>query len=213
MKTETFTGTYTYLYNAIIQDLLYQICCHNQNYCIRRKIGTLDFPIALEKKFEEYKNKARQNMSGFRLDRHKLASCICGAIIEIKPISGVGGRSIGKAVNEWLAMYVGLNVIKSYMIYKLLYDQGISLEHIVEAKEYLKNNFEIKFPSNICDSRKYNENLVNALCQTHPVCKFTRTECFQYDIWAYAKIFYHLELYNQELLQKAYQTYLQSKNS
>ncbi len=213
MITESLSTTYTYLYNSIIQDLLYQICRHNQKYCVRRKIEGCDFPIALEKKFDEYRNKVRNNMSGTRLDRHKLASCICGAIIDIKPITGVGGQKIGKTVNEWFAMYVGVNVIKSYMVYKLLHNQGYSQEIINDAKEYLKNNFEIKFPPNICDTRKYSENLANALYQTHPFCKFIGKDCFQYDIWAYSKIFYHLELHNQKPLEEVYHAYMQTKQS
>lgn len=212
MKIESRSRSYTYLYHAIIEELLVQICAHNEKYCVRRKIGNVDFPVALEHKFEEYKSKALDNMAGSRLDRHKLASCICGAIIEIKPITGVNGQKIGRAANEWLAMYVGVNVIKSYMIHKLLYKQGYLPKTMDAAKEYLKNNFEIKFPLNICDNRQYSENLVNALCQTHSVCKSTGKECFQYDIWAYSKIFYHLELHNQEPLKKAYQIYIQNNN-
>lgn len=57
MKTESLSGTYTYLYKYIIQDLLSQICNQNSKYCVRRKIGNDDFPIALEKNMKNTKEK------------------------------------------------------------------------------------------------------------------------------------------------------------
>lgn len=147
-----------------------------------------------------------------RLDRHKLASCICGAIIEIRPITGVRGQKILKTANEWLAVYTGINVIKSYMVYGLLYNHSMPQSAKFKVKEYLTNHFQLDFPPNICDTRQYNENLVNALHRTHTICKNTKTTCFQYDIWAYSKVFYHLELYNQENLYKAYKSFLQTEN-
>ncbi len=36
-------------------------------------------------------------------------------------------------------------------------------------------------------------------------------ECFHYDIWAYAKLFYHLELYNQPAFTTACHEYLKTR--
>ena len=66
------------------------------NDYVRRKMENIDFPIALEHKFYESRQRAQQNMSSQRLDRHKLASCICRATIETKPLLG---KRIAKNAN------------------------------------------------------------------------------------------------------------------
>lgn len=210
MKNSQPSKTYTYLYNHIIQDLLHQIYRNKNNYKINTKFGNDDLPIALEKKFEEYKEKALLNMVGERLDRHKLASCICGAFIDIKPIVGIKGAKFSKTVNELVALHIGLNVIKAYMIYELIYTFHTSPNDI-NLKKHLKDNFHMQFPcEKICDTGNYEVNLVNSLYQIHHQCDFLGKECFQYDIWAYSKIFYHLELYNKNTLDNIYQEYIQS---
>lgn len=214
MKNNQLSKTFTYLYHHIIEDLLYQIYYNNNNnYTVKTKFGNDDLPIALEKKFEEYKEKALQNMVGERLDRHKLASCICGAIIELRPIVGVKGKKFSKTVNELFALHVGFNVIKAYMIYELIYKPSPPLENEKNIKEYLKNNFHIQLPcEKICDAGDYQTNLVNTLYQTHQQCGITGENCFKYDILAYSKIFYHLELYNRENFDNAYQDYIEIYN-
>lgn len=205
---ESLSETYTYLYHTIIEELLSQIVQNNHNYYVQRKIENLDFPIALEHKFKEYRQRARQNMSSQRLDRHKLASCICGAIIETRPLCGKG---TAKIANELLALRTGLSTVKAYMIYEALHKLQISDEEKDRFRKYLSENFMIKFPSNICDTRPYEENFANALYQTHSKCAVTGKECFHYDIWAYAKLFYHLELYNQSAFATVCQNYLKTQ--
>lgn len=80
--------TYELFYCDIIEELFYQICGGNLNYCVQCRIEGDEPAIAIWKKFETYKAKALENMTGSRLDRHKLPSCICGAIIEAKPLTG-----------------------------------------------------------------------------------------------------------------------------
>ncbi len=205
---ESLSETYTYLYHTIVEELLSQIVQNNHNYYVQRKIENLDFPIALERKFKEYRHRAQQNMSSQRLDRHKLASCICGAIIETRPLCGKG---TAKNANELLALRTGLSTVKAYMVYETLHKLQISYEEKDGFRKYLAENFMMKFPSNICDTRPYEENFANALYQTHSKCAVTGKECFHYDLWAYAKLFYHLELYNQPAFTATCQKYL--KNS
>lgn len=75
MKSYQPSDTYKLLFNHIIGELLEQICSQSQNYCVQND----KIPFLIGEKFEEYKSRALKNMSGKRLDRHKLASCICGA--------------------------------------------------------------------------------------------------------------------------------------
>lgn len=216
MKTNQLkpSDTYKFLYCNIIEELLFQICNNNINYCIQHCIGEDEFHIAIWKKFEEYKEKALLNMGSERLDRHKLASCICGAIIEVKPLVGFNGAKIRKNANEVFALYVGLNVIKYYMMYDFIESLNVSSEEKVNIHKYLQNNFDMTFPSsdeNICDVQEYKENLINALYWTHNMCDISQKECFHYDIWAYSKLFYHLEKHNEPIMENIYNKYLRER--
>lgn len=205
MKNNQPSDTYKKLYYQIIDELLAQICNNNINYSVKCQVNGEPVPIAIYHKFEEYKNKAIKNMSSRRLDRHKLASCICGAIIEVKPLTGYNNAIILKKANEIFALYVGLNIIKAYMLYDLLKVSNMSPIKIKKIDYYLKNNFDMKFPENICDTQHYKDNFANALYWSHYNCNITKKECFNYDIWAYSKIYYHLELYNKEHIKKCYE--------
>lgn len=212
MKNSQFeqpSDTFVFLYKFIIQELFSQICNKCTNYSVKPKIKNDEIHIAIWKKYEEYRKRALSNMSGTRLDRHKLASCICGALIEIKPLEGFHGAKINKYANELFALYVGLNVIKVFMIRDLV----IRPDKMRTMVNYLKDHFTMEFPSleyNVCDKRCYANNLRNALSVTHHICEFKHSECFHYDIMAYAKIFYHLELYNKERLHYTYHEYLKN---
>ena len=205
MNNNSPSRTYKLLYHQIIYDLFIQICNNKENYCVKYKVGEDTTPIAIYKKFEEYKNKALNSMHGNRLDRHKLASCICGAIIETQPLVGYNGATIREDANEILAMFVGVNVIKMYMIHDIAKNMATKKKRTVT--QYLKENFNIQFPSlqeNICDTQEYKENLANALFWSHHFCDIKKDECYHYDIWAYSKIFYHLEVYNLEKIKAVY---------
>lgn len=204
MEHEILSETYRHLYNNIIGEYFSQICQSDINYCIKNK----NIYNEIWKKFEEYKCNAIENMSGARLDRHKLASCLCAAIIEVKPLVGYKGAKIVKQANEILALHVGINVIKFYMMYDFLHELDISSEFQKELSTYLREQFNMQFPSeNICDIQSYEENILNALYWSHQKCDITNRECFRFDIWAYSKIFYHLELYNKDFLSNAYHEY------
>lgn len=153
-------------------------------------------------------------MEGTRLDRHKLASCICGAIIEVKPLVSININSRRNA-NEILALEVGVNVIKFYMMCELLHEIDDEV-YKFKALRYLKEKFKMQFPSidkNICDNKSYKENLCNSLLWSHHKCNISNKECFHYDIWAYARIFYHLELYNKSFLNEAYQKFIKEQEN
>lgn len=205
------SNTYKFFFDNIIGELLSQICDRIPGASVRNR----SIPFALGEKFEEYRKKAANNMINPRLDRHKLASCICAAIVEIQPIAGLEGVAIPKKINEIFALYVALNVIKYYMMYDLTYGINMPLDVKNDLKAYLRDNFDMKLPSvdeNICDTQEYEANLTNALYWTHYKCELTNTNCFHYDIWAYAKIFYHLELYNKPRLDEMYREYLEMNN-
>lgn len=204
MKNYKISDTYKDLFDYIIGKLLSEICQNNKNICVRNE----EIPYIIGEKFDEYKIKTTKNMIGTRLDRHKLASCTCGAIIAAKPLVGFNGANIRKNANEIFALYTGLYVIKYFMIYAAVENQGIPDTTKKTFIEYLRTNFDMKFPDSkekICDEQDYLDNLVNSLYWSHQECQISNNECFRYDIWAYSKIFYHLEIYNR----KSFETVLQ----
>lgn len=205
MKKLQPSNTYKMLFNHIIGELLSQICDRMPNYSVRNQKVFYD----LGEKFDEYRCRANGHMSHPRLDRHKLASCICGAIVEIQPIVSATGADESKA-NNLFALHVGLNVIKLYMMYDLLDRLNGSFDSKERLKYYLRDHFDMKMPAideNICDTQEYQTNLMNALYWTHHKCEFKNKECYHYDIWAYAKIFYHLELYNKPRFERVFEEY------
>lgn len=209
MKIYQPSDTYKFFFNNIIGELLSKICDSNPNYCLR----TRWIPYDIGSKFEEYRENANKNMSNPRLDRHKLASCICGAIMEIQPIGDLTDGKVFQKVNEIVALHVGLNVIKYYMMYDLTCNLSYPQDIQNQIKAYLRENFDMGFPGledNICDAQEYETNLLNALHWTHHECDLIGRECYQYDIWAYAKIFYHLEVYNQPKIEEAYKGYVEN---
>ena len=211
MKHQKPSETFKFLYKEIIEELFYQICSNGINYSIRYKVEDDEIHIALWKKYEEYRETTLKHMFGTRLDRHKLASCICGAIIEIQPLVGYNNAKIVKKANELLAITVAMNVVKIYMIYHLLCESNLLNKEGKKIFKYLKENFTMEFPSlekNVCDTQEYQETIANALYWSHHRCEHINTQCFHYDVWAYSKILYHLELYNQDALNKAYQDYI-----
>lgn len=201
------SSTYKKLYSEIIAPLFSQICMSNINYCVRKEINGISAYAAISNKFEEYRSKAVKKMQGGRLDRHKLASCICGAIVEVKPLVGYNGATILKKANEIFALFVGINVIKMYMIYDLVEGLQVAPDKEGEIKDFLRDNFQMNFPNNIRDTQEYRINLENALYWIRSECDIARVTCYKYDIWAYSNIFFHLEHYNQLLLRQSYEGY------
>lgn len=168
--------------------------------------------MAIWSKFKSFRDRAAENMTGSRLDRHKLASCICGAILDVKPIVGFQGAIIVKKANEMFALCVGLNVIKAYMLEDLLNSLDVEPQEKRNIHLYIKEGFDMQFPENICDHQGYEENFINALYWCHHRCDRFKVQCFQYDIWAYSKLFYHLKLYNQACIRQKPDEYQRIKN-
>ena len=165
MRKKEPSDTYKLLYNHNIVATLYEICNNNKNYCVKHKINNKILPIAIWEKYEEFQENTSNNMAGSRLDRHKLASCLCGAIIEVRPLVGINGAKIAKNANEILALTVALSVIKSFMIYDKMNELQNESKRI-DFFNYMKEKFDLNFPSvecNICDSQEYKKNMFKLL--------------------------------------------------
>ena len=203
------SDTFKALYFDIIDPLFKQICDNDKNYCIKSQVNDLPVPLAINAKYEDYKAEALEHMAGNRLDRHKLASCICGAIVEIQPLAGYNNAPISKTANETFALYVGLYVVEYDMIYGYLQKLQVSDQEKERLIKYLKENFQMQFPDNICDAQKYDKNLANALYWSRQSRGSLGDKCSRFDTWAYAKIFYHLDLHNRFHMEQAITAFLE----
>ncbi len=211
MKREHPSDTYKELYYQIIDEVLNTICnAEPGNYCVKTRIDNISVQYAIERKFESYKEKARRYMEKEgNLDRHKLAACLCGAIIEVQPLC-LRNPEGWTTINEIAAMNMGLIIVEYYMRDDFVKTLNVPKEEQLKIITHFENDFHMSFPETICDVKSYGKNLVNALFRSHSKCEeyYNGKECFRYDIWAYAKIFYHLELYNRKFMQDSYDRYL-----
>lgn len=211
MNNKKPSDTFQELYYSIIDVLFKEILDANINLCLKSPV--VQYEIC--SKFENYKKQALNFMEGKRLDRHKLAACICGAVADAKPLLGVGHVKISETVNERLALYVGLHTIKQYMQYDFL-EKIEPYTQYERFLTYIQSYFVMEFPSeHICDKPNYINNLSNALYWRHMECKSLKKECFlNYDILAYSTIFYHLDLYNRPQMEQCYYNFVeQEKNA
>ena len=119
-----------------------------------------------------------------KLDGHKLASCICGAICDVKPLqqdTTATGRKL-RFPNEALALFSALKYLRPFIITHFL-DKYPMYKNM---RNRILTDFNVSFPEElICDKRSYVDNLLAALHRSKA-----------YDVFAYAKIFYHIDLYN-----------------
>ena len=207
--------TFRYLYKHIIEEVFSEICQRNLNYSIEYKIKNIPIHYAIYEKFEEYRKITAANMAGNRLDRHKLASCMCGTILELRPIVPYNGATPVKKANEFVALSISLAILKHYMIDDLI-ESSIKSGKLTSEEEkichnYLASNFYINFPSakeNIRDLCEYNVIITNALLFNNKECTYKSGKCLQYDVWAYSLLFYHLELYNRDILNNKFEEFV-----
>lgn len=204
------SSTFNKFHKEILADFLDNIFARFPNYCIDR---TMQHDLYIT--FEEYKRIANIHMGSPKLDRHKLASCMCGAIIEVQPIRILSNRQLcPKRANEMFALFSGLGIVKDFMMYDVL-NKISSFKERQSVKCYLRDNFNILLPTlddKICDTQEYTENLYNALLWTHNKCDYKTSECYHYDIWSYATIFYHIEVRNRDSLKKLCEIYYKEQN-
>lgn len=207
MESHKVSDTYKLLYHDVIEELFYQVCLQFPNYCVKWQMGNKLVPYAIYDVYMEYRGRALQHMSSQRLDRHKLASCICGALLETAPITTTDRNPPDTLVNEAVALHTGLNVIKYYMMEDIMQELKGSDTEKAKVHQHLQEHFIMQFPAPIRDSQEYERNLLNAFHWCHSQCRTLKRDCFSYDIWAYSKIFYHLELFNQDKIRKSCEEY------
>ena len=132
-----------------------------------------------------------------RLDRHKLAACICAAIINVRPLIEKNGEPVGEDVeyaNDSLAVWVSMEVLQKTMLHKM--SEKISKKEIADDfKKKLYKEYRMKFPpDSYGDKGDYFKNLCNDIGRARD----------HFDIFAYSRVFYHLEMVNRVYILKDY---------
>lgn len=146
------------------------------------------------------------------LDRHKLAACLCAAIIEVRPLVKKKGESTGidlKYANEAFAVLVSMELLQKTMVYELA--ESISDARIAkDFREKLYREYKMQYPDDkYGDKGDYCKNMCYDMGNTHESCEHKKgSECFHFDIFAYAKIFYHLEKWNRSIIEQKYGRYI-----
>lgn len=211
--------THTFLWNDVIRKVLYYISESGLNYCINDPQNVRQ---SIYNKIDEYVEMTKQSMckngediNNIHIDRHKFASCVCGAIIAVRPIGRVGKQWVRNA-NEIVALQAGTIILQRNVIYDFIEAKNVSEEDKVPMTQFFKEKFKLNFPSkdeNLCEKKDYVEGLCADLSKTYHYCKHKNATCFHYDVFAYSKIFYHIEMKNREQLNDIYQSYMNSKNT
>lgn len=139
----------------------------------------------------------RDDSQSIRLDRHKLAACICAAIINVRPLIKKNGEPEGEDieyVNELLAIWVSMEVLQKTMVAKMS-EKILKKEKAYDFKEKLNQEYRMKFPpDSYGDKRDYFKNLCYDIGRTRD----------HFDVFAYSRIFYHLEMLNRVFILKNY---------
>lgn len=198
------------MYRNTVDELIHEACSASLNYSVKPQINGKSTYITIWEEYEKYRNQMLQNVKSKRLDRHKIASCLCGAVLEVQPLTECKNKKIKKNANEILALHSGIAVIKYFMIYEYINKLSLSNDEKIKMRDYLKENFFIQFPhskENICDIQEYSKNIVNALFWSRFTCELLNKQCFKYEPWAYATIFYHIEAYNKQSFLKVLSDY------
>lgn len=154
----------------------------------------------MEEVYDDLRYSAAKCIKSERLDRHKLAACICWATIAGKPLVYRMGYKVKiNNLNENFAVHMGLAVLKTFLIFDTFNGRKDLSSSEQSFKNYIIDNFDMEFPpieENICDKTTYETNLVNALSRINKCFKNNDIPCGKFDIWAYSKIFYHLDIHN-----------------
>lgn len=211
--------SHTFLWNDVIRKILYYISESGLNYYINDPQHVRHL---ISNKIDEYVEMTKKSMckngediSQIHIDRHKFASCVCGAIIEVRPIGKVGKQWV-RNTNELVALQVGIIILQRNIIFDFINTSDVSDEDKVPMTQFFKENFKMQFPSikeNICEKQDYAAGLCADLSRTYHDCKYKKDRCFHFDVFAYSKIFYHLEMKNREQLNDLYQDYINAKHT
>ncbi len=122
-----------------------------------------------------------QRREGVR-DRHIIASSICGAVRDIKPINHEG--NIDSSVNSLLAFNIGIETLRQHMLKDWLTSKDVTAE-----RDGLKKDFMIKMPD-IYDyvAIPFFDQVIGDLHHQE-----------KYDVSGYARLFCKIEMYNKQI--------------
>lgn len=188
MKVEDFEDFCSKVIDNYIEELLEYQNDHNYKCIKKSKRARNNIFKFYQRKRNEIKNnymeKPSQNEKA--LDRHKVASCMMYAILKSKVlrvnrfVPNLPNKLL--MANEYLAIYVGLNIIEQYRI-----DDG--------KKE---NTNKLIFPMTYHETDSEESDFINNLCKG---LYYLRRKIDTMDIFAYSTILFFVEKYTDTILE------------
>lgn len=205
---------FEYIYKDVIAKLF--IFVENKGYEVKKTAykeladKTYHYICIAKKEMRGRKRDDEDILKETMLDRHKLAACLCAAIIEVKPLIKANGKSTGidyKYCNETFAVLVCMEVLKKAMVYEMA-EEIKDTQAALKFKEKLYRDYRMQYPDyRYGDKTDYLKNMCYDMGNTHELCEHKDGECYHFDIFAYAKIFYHLEKHNRDIICDMFQEY------
>jgi len=195
-------GLYT-VYETLQRDVLEvyvrEILSRHENLSLNWNGRIREHPYnKVRAKFFDLIGYCRGNVAGGTIDRHKQASCLCGAVFLSNIIVNTSGKKHN--ANEILSMSMGLNLLKMYMI-----KDKFGIWGDAEKKKICIEGFSFTLPGidqNTHDKKDYRENISITMRKSHHCIYDRKKICEKFDVWAYSKIFFHLDNYNIERFAK-----------
>ena len=194
-KVMGINSVYEVLQRDVLEVYVKEILNRNENLGLNWNGKFKDHPYnKIKSKFFEFSNYCKNNVIGGTIDRHKQASCMCGAVFLSNIIVSIEGKKHN--ANEILAMSMGLNLLKMYMIM-----DKFGLAGDAQMKKLCIDGFSFTFPGidlNTHDKKEYRENISITMSKSNHCVYDKQKICEKFDVWAYSKIFFHLDNYNTE---------------
>ena len=143
------------------------------------------------------------------LDRHKFASCLCAAAMESQVIIGRADDKSKGYANEIMAFDMGIEYLYHAMLEEIADDHGLGYEQKIAFKSDAIKNYGLVYPDgHRCDEGDYRKNIIHDLRNTYERCIHKGAVCHHFDLFAYSRIYYHLEECNRNALEQICQRYV-----
>ncbi|MCL2204553.1 MAG: hypothetical protein FWB88_11520 [Defluviitaleaceae bacterium] len=137
--------------------------------------------------YNQYENTFNNCMNSPRLDRHKMAACMCLAVCKARPFGTLNDTrtSLNQLANEYLALQVSIDILESFI-----------RDDMVKTNPGYSATPKISFPAPIQDEKSYESILVSCLHYSHMADNLPHP-------WWLSQVFYFLEVYTREKMTQA----------
>jgi len=136
--------------------------------------------------YNEQEQLFENNMKNPRLDRHKIAACLCIAVCVARPFDAPNEikDDLSPRANEVLAVITALNILEKFICDDIK----------KEKKLYSANSPLIQFPELIKDEKANINGLISCLYFSHKLGSLPHP-------WWLSQIFYYIDNHSRNLIQ------------